>query len=413
MKNKLQNTNNIFSSLFLLLAVLFATPAMSQTNGSGGNPCNTSQPRPITGNQNPCPGTLETYCIDNDRGYTSFVWDVPRAQAGNPPTGWEIVSGQGTNCVTVRVGTKNGPMKVKVTDPICGTKVATLPVKPSSNCGSTPVCPIAATITGPELLCLFSDDAFTFDVDAVAGATYAWTITNATITFGQGTNSVEVMADIDAGPGSISVLITNSCGSKTVTMPFEVVEDCDLINPLPVELLSFTGTATAEGVSLNWATATEKDNDRFEVQRSADGRSFETVGTVKGNGNSNTRLNYNFQDKRPMAGINYYRLRQVDFSGTFEFSKVIAVDARNKMNDAVTLYPNPTVDGIFNVRMQPNGQEVTLQVMDISGRVLHTRNVTNNADVMVDGKALGMRPGMYLISVKSGENVTVQKLLMK
>ncbi|HSI90348.1 MAG TPA: hypothetical protein VK927_04485, partial [Adhaeribacter sp.] len=355
MKNKLQNTNNIFSSLFLLLAVLFATPAMSQTNGSGGNPCNTSQPRPITGNQNPCPGTLETYCIDNDRGYTSFVWDVPRAHAGNPPTGWEIVSGQGTNCVTVRVGTKSGTMKVTVNDPICGTKVATLPVKPAKgflvdvagpdtvcvnqnqtftaqvydslgngngngnvkgnfaynwsvpagwtivsgqgtqsitatpgatngqvsvavthtpygngnngngvggnkaycntnaadgldvfvdqNCGTNPPCPITATIAGPDSLCLFSDDPFIFSVDAINGATYNWTVTNATISAGQGTNTVEVMANVDAGPGSISVLITTDCGSATFNKPFTVVEDCDLINPLPVELLSFTGTA--------------------------------------------------------------------------------------------------------------------------------------------------------------------------
>lgn len=409
--------NKLLTSIFLLLAVFMTNPAaMAQGNGNGngngGNPCNTSQPRPISGNVNPCPGTLETYCINDDRGYTSFVWDVPRAHAGNPPTGWEIVSGQGTNCVTVRVGTKNGTMKVKVTDPICGTKVATLPVKPSSNCGVTPVCPIAATITGPELLCLFSDDAFIFDVDAVAGATYAWTSTNATITGGQGTNSVEVMADVDAGPGSISVLITNSCGSKTVTMPFDVVEDCDLIDPLPVALISFNGAAANEGIALNWATASEKNNDRFEVQRSADGRSFETVGTVKGNGNSNSKLTYTFQDKRPAAGLNYYRLRQVDFDGTSEFSKVISVNGK-KMDMAVTLYPNPSADGVFHVRTQPNGQESTLQVMDISGRVLHTRTISNTAEVTVDGKSLGMKPGIYLISVKAGENVSVQKMMIK
>src|SRR5215204_4493575 len=120
---------NLLTSAFLFLSLLFTNPAVFAQSGSGTpGPCNTSQPRPITGTQNPCPGSIETYCIDNDRNYTSFQWDVPRAQAGTAPMGWEIISGQGTNCVTVRVGTKSGTMKVKVNDPICGTKVATLPV---------------------------------------------------------------------------------------------------------------------------------------------------------------------------------------------------------------------------------------------------------------------------------------------
>ena len=141
MKTKLQT-----SRLLFIIMLLFNFAAFAQQGSGTTGPCNTSQPRPITGNQHPCPGSLETYCIVNDRGYTSFEWDVPRAQAGNPPTGWVIVSGQGTNCVTVRVGVKSGTMKVKVNDPICGTKVATLPVKPSKG--------FVVDVDGPDSVCV-------------------------------------------------------------------------------------------------------------------------------------------------------------------------------------------------------------------------------------------------------------------
>lgn len=525
---------NLLTSALFFFCLLFANPAAFAQQGSGTpGPCNTSQPRPITGNQHPCPGSIETYCIENDRGYTSFVWDVPRAHAGNPPTGWEIISGQGTNCVTVRVGTKSGTMKVKVTDPICGTKVATLPVKPgkgfivdvtgpdsvcvnvnqtytatvadslgrgngngngqvkgtftynwtvpagwaivsgqgtdqitvtpgatdgnvtvaatfasqgngngngngnngngvggtktycnttasdaiavqtNDNCGTTPPCPVTVNISGPDTLCLFSDEPFVFTANAINGATYTWTATNATIINGQGTNTVEVSADIDAGPGSVSVVVTTSCGDATANLPFEVVEDCGFINPLPVELISFQGASTSQGIALTWATATEKSNDRFEVQRSQDGRNFETVGTVKGNGTTSVRNDYSFTDKTAKNGLNYYRLRQVDFGGEFEFSKVVAIDTKGAKANSVTLYPNPTADGDFNIRMTPANEATSIQIMDISGKVLMNKTVTNVSELNINGKALGMKAGMYLISVKTGNSATVEKLIVR
>src|SRR5690606_13592978 len=108
--------------------------------------------------------------IENDRNYSSFVWDVPRAQAGEPPVGWEIISGQGTNCVTVRVGQKSGTMKVTVTDPVCGTKVATMPVKPGGNLG--------VSIKGDTKFC--AGDVLVFEANPASGPKkaydYFWTI---------------------------------------------------------------------------------------------------------------------------------------------------------------------------------------------------------------------------------------------
>jgi hypothetical protein len=192
-----------------------------------------------------------------------------------------------------------------------------------------------------------------------------------------------------------------------------VNEECGNINPLPVELISFTGKTATEGIALNWATASEKDNDHFEVQRSADGRSFETIGTVKGNGNSSTKLAYSFTDKTAKANLNYYRLRQVDFNGKFEFSKVISVNGKAGKNMDMVVYPNPSTDGVFNVRTAQPIEVATLQIMDMSGRVLHTKEVRNTNEISLDGKAYGMKPGIYLVSLKAGTEAMVQKLIIK
>ena len=110
-------------------------------------------------------------------------------------------------------------------------------------------------------------------------------------------------------------------------------------NPLPVGLTRFAATAQANGIGLGWATAQEKNNDRFEVQRSATGAAFETVGTVRGQGSSSSAHDYAFADTHPLAGLAYYRLRQVDFDGSSAFSTVAAV---RWDRDRGLAYPNPS-----------------------------------------------------------------------
>ena len=262
---------NILTSATFLLTFLYLTFLCSFISAAqAGQPCNTSQPRPISGNQHPCPGSIETYCIDNDRNYTSFVWDVPRAHAGNPPIGWEIISGQGTNCVTVRVGTKSGTMKVKVEDPICGTKVATLPVKPANG--------FSVDVEGPETVCIDEEQTFTAIIsDSIRGNgngngkvkgnfTYTWTVpADWTIVSGQGTNELTVIPGITAGSVNVNVTFNSTgngngnngngvggfkgyCNSASNDGLAVTPEDCGLITPLPVDLVSFAGSATTEGV---------------------------------------------------------------------------------------------------------------------------------------------------------------------
>ena len=112
------------------------------------------------------------------------------------------------------------------------------------------------------------------------------------------------------------------------------------MNPLPVSLTSFGAVARPAGVHLTWATASEQNSRHFEVQRSADGERFRTLGEVAAAGRSATPRRYAFADAQPLPGVAYYRLRQVDHDGQSAFSPVVAVPAYASIDLAA--YPTRT-----------------------------------------------------------------------
>jgi hypothetical protein len=92
---------------------------------------------------------------------------------------------------------------------------------------------------------------------------------------------------------------------------------------LPVKLFYFTGKKVENYSQLDWATAIEIDNEKFVVERSGDGVHFEAIGSVKGAGNTTVRQDYQWLDKTPLSGWNYYRLKQVDFDGDIEYTNTL------------------------------------------------------------------------------------------
>ncbi|RNI28796.1 T9SS type A sorting domain-containing protein [Rufibacter latericius] len=140
---------------------------------------------------------------------------------------------------------------------------------------------------------------------------------------------------------------------------------------LPVELTTFTGSRSGNVVNLAWSTASEKDNDYFKVELSQDGKSFRSLGQVKGNGTTNVAQEYSFTDAAAPAGTVYYRLKQVDFDGKFEYSKVIAVKAAGRATSQASLeaYPNPTSDKVYVTSSKSSGQG-TLTVYNSNGKTV-------------------------------------------
>lgn len=155
---------------------------------------------------------------------------------------------------------------------------------------------------------------------------------------------------------------------------------------LPVEMVTFTGEALDNHTSLlNWSTASEFNNDYFEIQRSTGNSEWEIIGMVKGHGNSNQFLEYTYTDEHPMPNVNYYRLRQVDFDGQYKFSSEIAVDFKSTKNtdtkaNEITVYPNPTSGDVW---VKTNGnisttEKQNIDVYSVNGQQVLSEPQTEN-----------------------------------
>ena len=183
----------------------------------------------------------------------------------------------------------------------------------------------------------------------------------------------------------------------------------NVTNPLPVELVSFRAEKAEKQVNLTWETASEKNNDYFIIERSANGRNFEAIGKVKGAGNSNTVNAYAFADKNPMSGVSYYRLKQIDFDGKFEYSKIVSVTFESKLTSVVlAAYPNPAINEL-NVNVNGLQGKATLDITDATGRSLKQISVNGSETTTLNVETLPK--GIYQIRVISENGTSVSKFL--
>jgi hypothetical protein len=137
--------------------------------------------------------------------------------------------------------------------------------------------------------------------------------------------------------------------------------------PLPVKLTSFTAKANKQGsVNLAWSTASEKDNAHFEVTRATDGLNFSKLAEVKGNGNSDELKNYSYTDTKPVVGINYYRLRQVDNDGKSALS-TIAIAKMGLGNDNLTVAVAGNRSSVAVTYNAPINGKALFNIYNVSG----------------------------------------------
>ena len=173
-------------------------------------------------------------------------------------------------------------------------------------------------------------------------------------------------------------------------------------SPLPISLLSFTATPTQQGVSLNWSTASERNNDYFTISRSSDLENWEEVGTVKGSGNSNYKIDYDFTDIAPLDEVSYYRLKQTDYNGENESFDPVSVEINaNRLENALVVYPNPTKAG-FDVQVYAKSMNLaTVSVHNVAGkRVINQTVQLEKGKNMVPMKNEKLEQGVYLVKIQ-------------
>ncbi len=151
-------------------------------------------------------------------------------------------------------------------------------------------------------------------------------------------------------------------------------------NILPITLSWFDARARNGEVHLNWATEMEHNNDYFVIERSQNGIDFEELAQVKGAGNSDALREYSYIDDDPYTGVSYYRLKQVDYDGQYEYFNMVEVyiEPKTKTEEAFiieNIYPNPAIDHITLNVLSQKEEEGVVEIIDLSGRTLYKKSI--------------------------------------
>jgi len=171
---------------------------------------------------------------------------------------------------------------------------------------------------------------------------------------------------------------------------------------LPVTLSSFTVSPVSGSASLRWTTASEYDDDYFEVERSDDGVSFETLASVAGHGTTDRSHDYDFMDAKPHA-VNYYRLKQNDKDGTAHYSMLRYVEFKpDAIGTGLSLYPVPAGSSLTVVGTRPNGK---LLVYDLAGKLLTEQTAFGESTTI---PLVNVNPGMYLLEVETAQGIVTR-----
>ena len=180
---------------------------------------------------------------------------------------------------------------------------------------------------------------------------------------------------------------------------------------LPVEWLTFKGRYVGDQVQLDWATGSEENNSHFVIERTHDGAHWEEIGEVAGAGFATEVTRYMFMDENPYKDFNYYRIKQVDYDGEYDYSKIVLVSsmvqsARLDLN----VHPNPANDYV-RIRVIGGSKNSTIEVMDIQGSVVRKLELTDNPVVRIETSNLDT--GIYFIKYSNGVQSLTKKLVVK
>ncbi|HSD62897.1 MAG TPA: C25 family cysteine peptidase, partial [Ignavibacteriaceae bacterium] len=182
---------------------------------------------------------------------------------------------------------------------------------------------------------------------------------------------------------------------------------------IPVELTGFTAGAEGNSILLNWVTATETNNAGFDILRSTDGSKWEKIGFVEGAGTKSTNTNYSFKDQELKTGSYFYRLKQIDYDGSFKYSD--KVNAKIYSPDKYSLeqnYPNP-FNPVTTIRFTiPKEVMVSLTVYNIVGeKVRELKNeIMKPGYYQVDFDAAKIASGIYFYRLQAGDFISTKKM---
>jgi hypothetical protein len=174
---------------------------------------------------------------------------------------------------------------------------------------------------------------------------------------------------------------------------------------LPVQLISFKGAYADDYIQLNWATASEINSDFFDIERSIEGKNFVNIGRVQAYGTSNTLKTYQFKDELTKNVLQYYRLKQVDKDGSFQYSRIIAV-SREK-STPTKVYPNPATNLVI-VEAKNADPIKSMTIYNAIGQIVLTENrISNVLNINT------LHKGIYILELTTEAGIIEKLRLIK
>ncbi len=248
-----------------------------------------------------------------------------------------------------------------------------------------------------------------------------WATSNGAISFGAGSiakgifisnaaNSMLANGDLEGGLYSLAGAVGFGPGTANGTPICPVTA-------LPVELISFTGEKAGAANKLYWTTATEINADYFDIERSTDAIEFIKITSLPAAGNSKQLLNYTYTDSNPFK-VAYYRLKQVDFDGSFVYSKTLLIDRdladlNNTTADEMLIYPNPNTASNVNLQFYlSENKEVEIRVIDVLGQVVRILSVSLSNNQIEELYVGDLVKGSYQVVSQFTDGNTMSKTLI-
>jgi len=176
--------------------------------------------------------------------------------------------------------------------------------------------------------------------------------------------------------------------------------------PLPIVLISFTTSCIEGTMNLKWSTASEINNHFFTIEQSFDGLNFDSVGTVEGAGNSFQILHYSISDTKANKGVSYYRLKQTDFDGKYEYSNIISAVCNNDLLKKIKMYPNPITNELTLETEEYEGI-IDFEIINSIGAVVYKSSFSQNITIQTSE----FTKGLYLIKFESDTLIEIKRVI--
>ena len=206
------------------------------------------------------------------------------------------------------------------------------------------------------------------------------------------------------------VVINNSGANCTYSMDSMVM----VMAALPVELIAFEGYEEGPSIILKWRTDSESNNSHFVIEKSVDGIRFEVLGEIEGYGDGNSVVpqSYSYTDKNPINGINYYRLKQIDFDGNYEYFSVISVESTKEVKGTM-VFPNPAK---YKVTVQTEIEligETIVEITDSYGQLVQNNIISSDKLNSFDVPVHQLQGGVYYLTIVSNnEKIYTKRIIV-